>query len=540
MPPDALFPLSNRSPSPIPKITEQSAKDCGLPPATRVLYNEIPDAGQARPARRGAARSPDSTRTGRICYTGAKQSRYLEMVRPLLDLRKVLLICCCAALGLVSCDTPAPTPIPDMAADPVITTGLPPGEAKAETARTVIRFAATNDMLTPMMISDFEKVYPLIHIERVEPRQYPLLDQEQEAGKMPDILSIPLEDFPYYAREGLALNLGDYATGNPAFEQSGLFPVANFFRYEDGRHGSGSLFGFLKGWSPGSALLYNKSLFDAAQLAYPDPKAPMTWEELLAAMRALTVRLDGRPVQYGLGQPGASSIMNPYMYRLQMAQLEKTPWYDHYNKADFTNEQSKRIFTYWMDVLQGELGPSPMNRVTASAEELFLTGKLALLIADYPFAMQLEQTGIDLSRIGIAPLPVFEDGRRVSPFQSKSVAIVHAGTKHPEAAWTVFAWYMTGRQAEDWALQGGEFPVSRAQLQNLPISSPWTSGVAAHFRAQLPYVEPLPDFNPYLTEEVLDNLFDKCLTPVYFRQSELQNALYRLTQETNFEIQENR
>lgn len=440
------------------------------------------------------------------------------------DLRNAFLLCC-AMLFLVSCD----------ASGPVATEEPPPGE----TPKTVIRVSVTNDMLTPLMISEFERSNPSIQIERVEPRQYPLFHQEQTTD-LPDILSIPIEDFPYYAREGLAMDLGGYTEGNPSFERAGLFPVADFFRYEGGRHGTGRLFGFLKGWSPGSALLYNKSLFDAARLAYPDPDKPMTWEQLLSAARTLTVAQDGQPVQYGLGMLGESSIMNPFIYRLQMAQLDKSPWYDNDNKADFTNEESRQVFAYWNEVLQDMLGPNPMNRVTDTAEQLFLSGKLALLIADYPFAMRLDQTGLDTNPIGIAPLPVYEDGRRTSPFQSKSAAIIHAGTKYPEAAWTVFEWLMTGSQAEDWAAQGNEFPVSQAQLPMLPVSSPWSRSVIAHFRAQLPYVQPLPDFNPYLTEEVLDSLFDKCLAPVIFGQSTLQSAMYRLTQDTNFEIQENK
>lgn len=439
-------------------------------------------------------------------------------------LRIALLLCCAL---LVSCD----------ATGPIATEDVPPGEP----ARTVIRVAATNDMLTPLMISEFERSNPAIHIERVEPRQYPLFRQEQKAEpELPDILSIPIEDFPYYAREGIAMDLSSYTKGNPSFDRDGLFPIADFFRYENGRHGEGPLFGFLRGWSPGSALLYNRSLFDAARLAYPDPDEPMTWKQLLAAVQALTVAHDGQPVQYGLGLLGESSIMNPSIYRLQMAQLGKSPWYDNDNKADFTNEESRRVFAYWNEALQDRLGPSWMNRVTDTAEQLFLTNRLALLIADYPFAMRLEQTGLDTDNIGIAPLPVFEDGQRASPFHSKSAAVIHAGTRHPEAAWTVFEWYMTGRQAEEWTAQGNEFPVPRAQLSLLPVSSSWSRSVIAHFQAQLPYVQALPDFNPYLTEEVLDNLFDKSLAPVVFGQSTLQSAMYRLTQDANFEIQENK
>ena len=46
--------------------------------------------------------------------------------------------------------------------------------------------------------------------------------------------------------------------------------------------------------------MYNKDLFDGAEVAYLDPRVPMTWDELRDVSRRLTVRREGRAVQYGL------------------------------------------------------------------------------------------------------------------------------------------------------------------------------------------------------------------------------------------------
>ncbi len=406
-----------------------------------------------------------------------------------------------------------------------------------ETAKTEISIAATNDNLTPLMISEFESNHPGIHLKRVEPNPYLLLNPNSIAD-VPDIISISLEDFPYYAQQGAALNLGPYVKDNAAFDSEALFPIVNFFRYNGSQHGSGDLYGFLKGWSPGSVLLYHKSLFDAADLPYPEREQPMTWDELLEISRSLTIKHEEKHDQYGFGVLDENSIMNQNMYLLQMAQLGKTPWYSNYNKADFTSDESKRIFQYWNQVLQYEIGPDPMNLVTNSSKELFLEGKLAILMADYGFAMQVEQSALDPRDIGFAPLPLYENGKHVLPFQSKSAAIIYSKTEHPDAAWKVFEWYLTGQPAREWVTMHNEFPVSKAEASDLYASSAWSRQVLNFFQQQINMVQPFPDFNPYVTNRVMNNLFDKYLIPVYFHKVELQTAMYKLSQDVYFEIQD--
>jgi len=45
---------------------------------------------------------------------------------------------------------------------------------------------------------------------------------------------------------------------------------------------------------------YNKSLFKAAGVAYPDPVKPMTFSELMTIAKKLTIKKNGRTVQYAL------------------------------------------------------------------------------------------------------------------------------------------------------------------------------------------------------------------------------------------------
>ncbi|MFC7681393.1 ABC transporter substrate-binding protein [Paenibacillus sp. GCM10028914] len=405
--------------------------------------------------------------------------------------------------------------------------------------KAVIHFSVSNDRLTPSMISEFEKNNPTISIQRVDPKQYYMLNHEKSIEQL-DIISISVEDFPYYVGQGLAMNLSPYMNKNPLFAEELISPDLSFLKFENKAQGKGEYFGFLNGWFPGYILLFNKSLFDAAGVDYLDSDQPMTWNQLLELAQKLTIKKDGQLEQYSFGIAGQKTMIDLPLYLLQMEQLGKTPWYDQHNKADFTSDESKTIFEYWNKALQANLGPNLMNQVTEMPEQLFLDNRLAILMVDYGFAMQMEQSKGELSNYGIAPTPVFENGKSIHPILTKSAAIIQAKTKYPNEAWKVFEWFFTGEHTQQWVMNGNELPVFKADLDKLPQSTEWTKQVAEYYQSIIPYSRSVLDFNPHLPVGVVNNIFDKYLVPVYFGKSEFKMMLYSITQDVNFQIENSR
>lgn len=112
------------------------------------------------------------------------------------------------------------------------------------------------------------------------------------AGDMPDIFYVGPEAVASNVNDGYLLPLDEYLDTEVVNNLWGS--VGNAYRY-DGKTagtGEGSLYCLPKDFST-FAFAYNKDLFDAAGLDYPDPANPYTWDEFVEVCQKLTIDKDG-------------------------------------------------------------------------------------------------------------------------------------------------------------------------------------------------------------------------------------------------------
>lgn len=112
------------------------------------------------------------------------------------------------------------------------------------------------------------------------------------ADDMPDVFYVGPEAVASNVNDGYLLPLDDYL--DAAVVNNLWGSVGNAYRY-DGKTagtGEGSLYCLPKDFST-FAFAYNKDLFDAAGLAYPDPANPYTWDEFVEVCQKLTIDKDG-------------------------------------------------------------------------------------------------------------------------------------------------------------------------------------------------------------------------------------------------------
>ncbi|NOU62499.1 extracellular solute-binding protein [Paenibacillus sp. LMG 31461] len=412
----------------------------------------------------------------------------------------------------------------------------------SEPERVTITFAARDIELTPSMIADFEKAHPKVAIKRID----------MDTGKMallsnsatsPDILLIRgAKELPYYALHGFAMNVESRIRNSTMFPSDDLFPVTNIYRFDGNNQGAGPYYGFMKDWSPDYTIMYNKTLFDQAGVPYPDSKTPMTWQQLMDTAQKLTVNQQEnstQPIrQYGLGINNHFTALNQDVLLLQLAQLDKSPWYDHYRKADFTSPEMSRIHNLWNEAVDHAVGPTPINAELKTPSSLFLDGKMGMFMVGYWFLNSIEQMGMGGKSfpVGFAPAPVFEDGKRLSPVQAGVGGIISAKTAHKEEAWEVFEWFFAGPPADERAKQGWGVPAFRSKFKLLPKDTELQRAAFAFVQAELAYCDTLLDNNPYLLENSLTQALDKNIVPVYFHRKSMDQAFYQLTEEMNYSI----
>ena len=112
------------------------------------------------------------------------------------------------------------------------------------------------------------------------------------AEDMPDVFYVGPEAVAANVNDGYLLPLDGYVDAAVVNNLWGT--VASAYRY-DGKtagNGQGSLYCLPKDLST-FAFAYNKDIFDAAGLAYPDPANPYTWDQFVEVCKKLTIDKDG-------------------------------------------------------------------------------------------------------------------------------------------------------------------------------------------------------------------------------------------------------
>jgi multiple sugar transport system substrate-binding protein len=200
-------------------------------------------------------------------------------------------------------------------------------------------------------------------------------------------------------------------------------------------------------------LFYNKALFDAAGVAYPDASTPLTFDEFADLASKLT-------------QPGAdeaSTVWGAGAATL-LAYLDPADVLDETGRIV---EATKSEFVGTVETLAGMAAAGDMPSVAQAeavggaegATALFLEGKLAMYVADNYVIGSAEAAGIDF---GLAPTPVVAGSEPWIVTWTNAFGIPK-GAKNPEASADFLAFLATaGQEAE---AEGGHMPLGIAAAE---------------------------------------------------------------------------
>lgn len=119
------------------------------------------------------------------------------------------------------------------------------------------------------------------------------------AGLAPDVYYVPDGNFGELASRGVLLNLDPYVAKSQAIDPKAIWPSA-LARYRwDGRQlQRGPLYCLPKDIGP-FAMFYNKDVFRARGIPFPDARTPWTWDQAVATWQRLTFQV-GRIRHYGV------------------------------------------------------------------------------------------------------------------------------------------------------------------------------------------------------------------------------------------------
>ncbi|MCM3782054.1 sugar ABC transporter substrate-binding protein [Neobacillus mesonae] len=157
------------------------------------------------------------------------------------------------------------------------------------------------------LISSFEEKYPHVTVKytSVPPGEYSQkMTTLISSGKAPDVFYVGGSEFYRFAEAGTLLNLQTYLDQTTLFQADNVWPQAlDRYRFDGSKVGAGDLYGLPKDVGPW-AFVYNKDLFDQANVPYPSTvTGEWTWDDMLEAAKKLTVdqNSDGKADQFGVG-----------------------------------------------------------------------------------------------------------------------------------------------------------------------------------------------------------------------------------------------
>jgi multiple sugar transport system substrate-binding protein len=327
--------------------------------------------------------------------------------------------------------------------------------------KVTLSYALWDQAQVPAMeqiIAEFRQTHPNIDIKiQLTPWDdyWTKLQTSATGGSAPDVFWMTMAYFKLYANGGVLLPLDDRIKQD-GIDMSNYVPaMAQAYQYD------GKTYGMPKDVNA-FGLFYNKDLFKAAGVAFPD--ATWTWDNVVTAAQALTN--PGKGI-YGIAAPETDELTwyltIPQAGGYVISPDGKTSGYD-------TPESIKGI-QFWVDLVNKyKVSPNLQQLTDTDALSLFTSGKVAMYyggswdpvaIADVPAAKAFTD---------VAPLP----RGATSKFYSNGLAnSIYARTPHPDEAWQFVSFLSSKRANEIQATTGTVIPAYQGQAGNYVNALSW-------------------------------------------------------------------
>jgi multiple sugar transport system substrate-binding protein len=324
-----------------------------------------------------------------------------------------------AIMLLAACGQQSSTPAPAAGS-----TAAPAAGATAATGgeQVTLTYGMWDQNQQPAMqktIDEFQKQHPNIKVDiQLTPwaNYWDKLKTAAAGGEINDILWMNGPYFPFYASKGLLLDLQPYMDKDKLPLDKYPTTILGLYKYKDHYYAGPRDFDTI-------ALFYNKDLFDAAGVKYPDDT--WDWNTMLDAAKKLTKA----PDQWGMvvWNSGQEQYMN-FLYANGGAILS-----DDKTKCTLDQPQSIQAFQFLVDMIYKDKVSQQPPAMGDDPTVFFQQGKAAMITTGSwnvgPYSKDLK------FKWGIAPLPKSPNtGNRVSVIHGLG-NVISAKTKHPDEAW---------------------------------------------------------------------------------------------------------
>ncbi|MBB6345329.1 ABC transporter substrate-binding protein [Nonomuraea muscovyensis] len=319
---------------------------------------------------------------------------------------------------------------------------------------------------------EFTKAHPDIEVKlQFTPNKeyWTKLQTAAAGGTAPDVFWMNGPRIGLYASQGALLPLSDRIAKDKL--DLGKYPKSLVDLYTlDGKQ-----YGIPKDFDT-IGLWYNKDLFDAAGVKYPD--ASWTWDDVRDAAKRLTDPAKG---VHGIG----AMAWSQELYYNTIFQAGGHVISEDKKKSGYDDPATIEGLKFWKDLLDRKLSPTVQQMTDNDPIEMFKSGKLAMWYdGSYDAAQYNKTEGLNAD---VAPLPAGPKGKATVIHGLANV--IYAKTEHPEQAWE-FLKFLGSEQANRIQAESGAVIPAYEGLQDSWVKSMPKLNLQA-------FIDQLPDARPY-------------------------------------------
>ncbi len=290
------------------------------------------------------------------------------------------------------------------------------------------------DKLTQMS-RDYEKSHPGVKINltlMASKAYWPKMKVAASTKKLPDIFSMSSGFIEEWANDGHLLDISEEVKRD--IKESEYY----FNLFDAGKTLTGSYHAVPYALVT-TPLFYNKDMFDAAGISYPDEN--WTWDDFLSAAKKLTIDKDGdgKIDQWGHYFYGRYAQIEPFLYRNNGYLI------DRQTNRFAPNQNATETLKFLISLVkEHKVAPQPQLMKAFRTQDVFPREQSAMFIDGSWNIANNRKIIKDKFRWGIAEVPLGPNGVKNSAYGWNDYYAIAANTKHRKEAWE-FMKYITGK-----------------------------------------------------------------------------------------------
>lgn len=204
-------------------------------------------------------------------------------------------------------------------------------------------------------------------------------------------------------------------------------------------------------------ILYNKAIFDEAQVPYPDTS--WTHEEFLANAEKLTGTFGGKKV-YGFGTSAryASQYIN-FVWNLGGDVLN-----EDMTATAIDNDIWRKAISYYLEFYKRGITPEGSEAMAlADIQAMFANGEVAMMVATSDYATELKNDENFGDKLGVGIMPHAD---HQTAFAGSDVLVIPAMSKNPEVAGRLINFLLRTENQLEYIKNVGFFPSVSSALED--------------------------------------------------------------------------